>query len=360
MGTRARWTIGLVMIVHAFAHSLPGMRALDGVPGWLSGEAGPGSLGLEVFAAALLATAMGCLLAGGLGALGASPFRRIWRELGVAGSVSSIVLLISFRPPMAFPGSALSALLMGLVVWVGNNPKTSDPATAARRWGRRLGGALALVLVGYTAAAVLARPWHLRWGSTSEELRAQLPGDELTEMPTRYAIQHAVTIQAPSDVVWAWLVQIGQDRAGFYSHDWLERLFGADIRNRDEIVPAWQQRAVGDSVFATQPGYLGIFEQPLGWRVSRVDPGSALVLENWGAFVVVPLGPDASRLIVRTRGGGVQEESLLDVLVGPATLLAFELPHFIMERRMLLGIKERAEARPFTAATTAGVDPYNP
>jgi hypothetical protein len=152
---------------------------------------------------------------------------------------------------------------------------------------------------------------------------------------------HGVSIDAPDWVVWAWLVQIGQDRAGFYSYDGLERLFGADIRNADELRPEWQQRRAGDRVPATQRGYLGgVFGDQPGWHVAQVVPCRALVLDGWGSFVVVADGPDRSRLLVRSRMGHH------DAPVAGAALsfIAFELPHFIMERGMLRGIKQRAES----------------
>lgn len=110
----------------------------------------------------------------------------------------------------------------------------------------------------------------------------------------------------------------------------------------ERIVPEWQALSPGDSVFAIQPGYLGVVRQPLGWRVASVEPGRALVLEKWGAFVLEPVGSDSSRLIIRSRGGGTG--NILEVAFGPAGLLLFEIPHFIMERRMLLGIRELADA----------------
>jgi hypothetical protein len=339
-----RWAVGLILIGHAFAHSLPGMRAIDNVPGWLTGEAGLGELGLVFLAVSALTIAMGSLTAAGMGALGAFPFRHWWRRLAVLGAAASLVLLFRFQPPLALPGSLLSLAIILIVPWLGDGYVPVALPTLARRWARRLGGVIAVTVVAYTVVATAARPWHTRWGTTNEELRSALPGDELVKAPIRYGIQHAITIDAPPRAVWPWLVQIGQDRGGFYSHDWLERLFGADIRNADRIVPEWQERAAGDSVFATQPNYLGLVERRLGWRVAGVEPGRALVLENWGAFVLVPERYNSTRLIVRTRGGGGDHESLVDLLTGPLGLLAFELPHFIMERGMLEGIKSRAEA----------------
>jgi hypothetical protein len=117
-------------------------------------------------------------------------------------------------------------------------------------------------------------------------------------------IQHAVTIDARPQDVWRWLVQLGQDRGGFHSYDWLERLFGDDIRIPDRIQPEWQSLKPGDLVRATQPDYLGgIFGPNLGWKVECVEPNRVLVLRGWGAFVL-EASRNATRLIVRTRGAG--------------------------------------------------------
>jgi hypothetical protein len=109
-------------------------------------------------------------------------------------------------------------------------------------------------------------------------------------------------------------------------------------------VPAWQHLEKGDLVRATQPDYLGgILGRDIGWRVARIDPGYALVLENWGSFVVHRLDDRTSILHVRTRGQG--KPSLAAVPFAPLGLLMFEPAHFTMERGMLLGIKARAEAQ---------------
>jgi hypothetical protein len=180
----------------------------------------------------------------------------------------------------------------------------------------------------------------MRWGTTSNERAAMLPGDEVIP-DARYVMDHAVVIRAPVAEVWPWLAQIGRDRAGFYSYDWLERLFGVDIHNIDVIVPEWQARTVGEVVPATQPGYLGLIDQPLGWRVLRFEPLHALVLENWGSFVLHAVDSATTVLHVRMRGPGTP--GLLAVPLAPIGLLGFEPAHFFMERGMLRGIKRRAE-----------------
>ncbi|HYY98397.1 MAG TPA: hypothetical protein VE642_07400, partial [Pyrinomonadaceae bacterium] len=110
------------------------------------------------------------------------------------------------------------------------------------------GAAVAGAGAGALAAYVLrVRPWHLRWGATDEELRERLPGDELVPSPNVEAT-HAVTVEAPVEEVWPWLVQMGQDRGGFYSYTWLENLVGCRMRNAGRIIPEFQQLQAGDAV----------------------------------------------------------------------------------------------------------------
>jgi hypothetical protein len=187
-----------------------------------------------------------------------------------------------------------------------------------------------LALFGTAATALYAvviRPWHLRWGAEPEDEHRDLPGDELLPVEGT-KILHAVTIDAPVEEVWPWLAQLGQDRGGFYSYEWLENLAGCEMKNAERIYPEWQHRELGETLHLHPAG---------GLRVSVFEAGRALGLEGWGIFVVEPAGADRSRLIAR---GGVPR-GLGAVAYG----VLMEIPHFLMERRMLLGIKARAEGR---------------
>jgi hypothetical protein len=209
------------------------------------------------------------------------------------------------------------------------------------RRASRFANALALCAIAFTALVPLLRPVYLSWGSTAAELRAELPGDELAPAPD-YQVQHAVTIAAPAEEVWPWLAQIGQDRAGFYSYSSLENLVGLRIRNAEAIHPEWQDIHAGSFVHAVPPGWLGgRFDRTGGWRVARVDPGRALVLETWGAFVLLPVDDQTTRLVIRSRGRAAP--SAADAALAPVGAMLFEPIHFLMQRRMMLGIKERAE-----------------
>jgi hypothetical protein len=164
-----------------------------------------------------------------------------------------------------------------------------------------------------------------RFGSTPDERARTLPGDDLVPNAA-FQSTRAVTINASAEEVWPWLAQVGQDRGGFYSYEWLENLAGCRMRNADRIHPEWQQREVGEKV---------MMHPATGAPVAAFEPGRALVLEGWGAFVLEPAGPGRTRLISRSRIERGARAVFYMTLV--------EIPHFVMERRMLLGIKQRAE-----------------
>jgi uncharacterized protein YndB with AHSA1/START domain len=182
-------------------------------------------------------------------------------------------------------------------------------------------------------AMAAVRDWLFNWGTTPDEEFDFLPGDELAE---RITSTRAVTINAPVEEVWKWLVQIGQDRAGFYSYDVLERLVLADIHNVDRIVPEWQELEAGDTVRLASKRVYG--DVPL-LRVLAIEPCRYLVLERWGAFILRRIDDHTTRMIFRSHA---EERSLLRRF---ADFLFFDPVHFMMERRMMLGIKERAEKR---------------
>jgi len=197
-----------------------------------------------------------------------------------------------------------------------------------------------VLLTGASATVLLAARTTLRnWGATKAESHAILPGDEFVPEPAE-VITRAVTVAAPVDEVWRWLVQIGQNRGGMYSYEGLENALGLDIHNADEIRPEWQQLAVGDEVRLVRHGWLGLADG-LALTVGRVEPGRFIVLleEPWHAvwsFHIRPHGPGRCRLISRSRSPRAHGAAwLAGELMDPITLL--------MTRKMLLGIKERAE-----------------
>jgi hypothetical protein len=191
-------------------------------------------------------------------------------------------------------------------------------------------------LAGVSAVAVYAmlRPRLLRWGATDEEVTAALPGDDRVTNPT-YVTTRALTIHARPAEIWPWLAQMGYRRGGLYSYDWLDRVFGyLDRPSARQVLPEFQRLQAGDTI-------------PMGrgpsWPAVEVVPERALVLEpiagmvTW-SFALVPVDAGTTRLVTRVRFR--VGETVGDRLM----LLAMDPAAFMMTRKMLLGIKERAEA----------------
>jgi hypothetical protein len=191
---------------------------------------------------------------------------------------------------------------------------------------------------------VILHPWFMNWGTTAQERQMSLPGDERVAQPA-WAFTRAVTINAPSSEVWQWLVQLGQDRAGFYSYDWLENMTGADIHDGNAIRPAWQPRTIGDAVPMAPAEILGVRPgEATILRVVAVDPGRSLLLSqlsapdaNAWATVLQPVDDHTTRLVIRERNAKAQ--TLFGRVFG-------EPAHFVMQTHLLRGIKAHAEGHP--------------
>ena len=197
---------------------------------------------------------------------------------------------------------------------------------------------LPTLLVILTFAALYwipIRRWMSRWGATPSDLTRVMAGDGLLVHPT-YSGTMAVIVNAPPEHIWPWLVQIGYQRGGLYSYDWLDRLFGyLDRPSATRILPEFQNLAVGDQI-------------PLGrgpsWPVAAIEPNRALVLDmrNMGGFDWVwqfglyPVDETRTRLVSRSR---VRTQTVWARLF----TYAIEPAGFLMTRRMLLGLKQRAE-----------------
>ena len=182
------------------------------------------------------------------------------------------------------------------------------------------------------------RPWMYTWGASDEEITAVLAGDELVAAHTPRTTR-ALTIAAPISAVWPWLAQIGEDRGGFYSYSALERAVGAHIENANTVHPEWQDVHVGDTVWLDRR-----YGDAARQVVAAVAPESHLVLMSPDDFERVQQGNKASgawgfylrrkdgwtRLIARGSGGAVGH-------------VAFDVPHFVMEQKMMRGIRDRAQ-----------------
>ena len=198
--------------------------------------------------------------------------------------------------------------------------------------GRRTSAAAAVVGVAIVAYVGFVRDRHLNWGATIDEASRELPGDQL--MPDADVVAtRVVEIDAPAADVWPWLVQMGPGRGGAYTYDWIERRLGVDIHNTDRIVPELQHLAVGDEIPMT--GYT--------MRAEIVDPQRTLGFRSsdgkWAwSFELVPTDGH-TRLISRNRFN-TSAYTLKDW----AGYAVMEPGSWVMERKMLLTIKQRAEA----------------
>lgn len=231
-----------------------------------------------------------------------------------------------------------------------------------------------LLVGGFAAAGVLGayelclKPRMFSWGATPEECSRTLPGDEFTPH-TLGICTRAITIQATPEQIWPWIMQIGQDRAGYYSYTWLENLFRAEMSNTFRLMPEWQHRNVGDDLWmAAKHNYGGRARMTVAYidpframvNVAYADRDSALKLRwaphgSWN-FLLQPISSEASsspitRLIMR---------SVLPEKMGLAARvfsLFWDPAHFIMERKMMRMIKHLAEQ---TAAAQQGLNEQTP
>lgn len=206
-----------------------------------------------------------------------------------------------------------------------------------RKPGSRLLAWFVLVLMVLVGSYWLVlRPWSLRWGASDSELSLRLPGDELMVVAARQ-VTRAISIRAKPEKIYPWLIQMGSGRAGLYSYDWFEtNILRCPIRNAEQIAQQWQSTKLGDS-FRLCPEGSG---PPIVYTVARLEPNRAFVVgvheaaswQHTWAFVLEPQADGSSRLIVRSRTQTAQAWQTL-----------IEFGEFIMERGMMLGIKERAE-----------------
>jgi hypothetical protein len=179
------------------------------------------------------------------------------------------------------------------------------------------------------------RQWYRRWGSTPEEIARPMAGDALITDPTLTETA-AVTVNAPPSDIWPWLVQIGYQRGGLYSYDWLDRLFRfLDRPSATTILPEFQQVTVGDKIyFGRQELTVAVLDPPRAFAVSSQAGGMDWVWQ-WGLY---PIDDGHTRLVAR---------STERVPRTPLWWLALQITDpaaFVMGRKMLLNIKQRAES----------------
>ena len=222
-------------------------------------------------------------------------------------------------------------------------------------------GKLEYIREGIAGAAIIAfalltpflKHRRERWGATDTEIHRSLPGDDLVPN-SKGGYTHAITIHAAAAEVWPWILQLGQNKGGFYSYELLENIVGCKIHNADEIVPEFQDTAVGDKVAMSPKG--------APYLVAAIDPGRTFVLQlranlqtqetvdiaeplpekyqdsSWLFFPEETI-EETTRLITRSRNDWNQSRTNT-FFYGIFRVISLE-----MDRKMLKGIKQRAEAR---------------
>jgi hypothetical protein len=205
------------------------------------------------------------------------------------------------------------------------------------RWSVRILSTLAAVAGSVAAIDRLyrryLREWVLTWGATAEEAARPLPGDDLLD-PADIVATRAIGIDAPPSAIWPWLVQMGPGRAGAYTFDLIENLFGLNMHSADRIHPEWQSLDVGEILRSREdrPGMRVEILEPERMLSNRSEAGDWV----W-TFVLEPQN-GSTRLISRNRiamKGAAAGQHLGMLVMEPGSL--------VMERKMLLGIKQRAE-----------------
>jgi hypothetical protein len=177
--------------------------------------------------------------------------------------------------------------------------------------------------------ALLRRP-VLTWGATKGEAASRLAGDELLERADGVSTR-VIEIDAPAAAGWPWLAQMGPSpRGGAYTYDWIENLLGLNMHSADRVLPGFQHPGVAEAIsFGSNR-----------MRLTRVEPEHVLVWRsedgNWVWAFVLEEHDGRTRLISRNR-------FRLPTLAARIGMLPMEPASLVMERKMLGGIKQRAE-----------------
>jgi hypothetical protein len=206
-----------------------------------------------------------------------------------------------------------------------------DGCMPERRWEKRRALVALAVTAGACALAARYRSWHLTWGATDDEVSGPMPGDDLLDKAS-FVATRAISIAAPPESVWPWLVQVGFGRAGFYSYDLLDNL---GHPSADRVLPEYQTPSVGDLAAPMSASA----DDRTAFRVASIEEPRALVWskpDSTWAWRLTSDGTGGTRLVTRLKARYDWGPFL------PVTVLLMEVGDFPMMRRMLLGVAERA------------------
>ena len=200
----------------------------------------------------------------------------------------------------------------------------------------------ALTAVPWFLTAPLARAWHLRWGATADEVGGSMPGDEVVPR-AQFNATRAVTVDAPPERVWPWIVQLGYRRAGFYTYDLIDN---ASIRSAQRILEEYQHPAAGDlmpmfkEVHGLAIAYTVTAFETNRWMTWVHRPQATEEPDSTWTWRLTPLPSGGTRLVTRMKQDYRWETPRLALF----NFVLMEMGDFAMERRMLMGIKSRAES----------------
>ena len=222
-------------------------------------------------------------------------------------------------------------------------PRGDTTSTGPHRWLRLAFIVCVGIVVFLSLYVAVIRPWHMRWGATPDEVTRVMPGDSLVPDPFEVTTR-GITIKAWRAHVWPWLAQMGKGRGGLYSYDWLDQLFGVlDTPSSDTLLPGFGEIRAGDTIPVGGSA---------GWPVAIANPNHFLLLHihqaganvTW-AFALDSITPTHTRLVMRVRA------RLPRTGWRPLQVAVLDPAEFVMVRRQLIGIRDRAER--LAAADTA-------
>jgi hypothetical protein len=199
-----------------------------------------------------------------------------------------------------------------------------------------------LTAVPLWIASPFVRPWHMRWRATTEEVAADMPGDEAVKT-AQFNATRAITIDSPPAAVWPWIIQLGYRRGGFYTYDLLDN---AGEPSAQRVLDEYQDLGVGDAIpmFHEMNGlaieYVVASMDPPNWMlwVHRPHPGEDP--DSTWSWRLVPRSDGRTRLVTRMKQDYRWHTPRLAVF----NLWLMEFGDFAMERKMLKGIRARAES----------------
>lgn len=191
---------------------------------------------------------------------------------------------------------------------------------------------LILVLcIEFVVYLIFFRPYILNWGATQEERSAAMPGDKYAGIISG---TRAIEINKPAGEVWPFVAGLGADRRGFYSYEFLEHPLGYEITKTPDLNNT--EMPVGRLIPYTKPDSAGNYNE--GFKIIESEQGKYFVMQEWGEFHLTEAEQANTRLLVRTHYPNKQG------LIFKLWVRIFDAGHYIMERRMMLGMKDAAES----------------